>query len=50
MYNLPNEKSDSTKVQELWVILKREMTTSYDVHNIDLPECGRKPNQKSNGS
>ena len=45
-----NEKNYSAKVQELRVILKKEMTTADDDLNIELPDCGRKPNQKSYGS
>ncbi len=50
MHDLAEHKEFAGKIEELRRLLKKEMTAAYDDLNIDLPDWGRKPNQKSYGS
>ncbi|WP_411274989.1 sulfatase-like hydrolase/transferase [Daejeonella sp.] len=50
MKNLAWNPKYSGKLTELRNLLKREMSAAHDDLNIDLPDWGRKPNQKSYGS
>ena len=50
MHDLSEDKKLAGKILELRSLLKKEMTAAYDDLNIDLPDWGRKPNQKSYGS
>lgn len=50
MKNLAGNSKYSRKLTELRNLLKREMGAAHDDLNIDLPDWGRKPNQKSYGS
>lgn len=48
--NLANNKSLRKKVNRMRTLLKKEMHTTHDDLNIDLPDWGRKPTQKAAGS
>jgi arylsulfatase A-like enzyme len=50
MKNLSGEKRYAQKVQEMRALLKAEMQAAHDDLNIDLPDWGRKPTQRSYGS
>ncbi len=50
MHDLSGNKSFSGKIEELRGLLKKEMNETHDDLSIDLPDWGRKPNQKGNGS
>lgn len=48
--NLVNEPKQQARVNDLWKLLKTEMQQAHDDLDIDLPNWGRKPGQKSSGS
>jgi arylsulfatase A-like enzyme len=50
MKNLSGAKRFAQKVQEMRALLKAEMQAAHDDLNIDLPDWGRKPTQRSYGS
>lgn len=50
MRDLSNEKSYAEKIRQLRSLLKQEMRDAHDDLDIDLPDWGRKPNQRAYGS
>jgi arylsulfatase A-like enzyme len=48
--DLSKDPAYSAKIQQLRSILKQQMTATFDDLDIDLPNWGRKKNQKSRGS
>jgi arylsulfatase A-like enzyme len=48
--SLADKKSCQKKVKAMKALLKKEMQATHDDLNIDLPEWGRKPDQKGAGS
>jgi arylsulfatase A-like enzyme len=48
--DLSKDPAYSEKIQQLRSILKQQMTATFDDLDIDLPNWGRKKNQKSRGS
>ena len=50
MHDLSADKKLTGKISELRNLLKQEMANAYDELNIDLPDWGRRPNQKAYGS
>lgn len=48
--NLVQDSKEKERVQQMWSLLKEEMRKAHDDLDIDLPDWGRKPNQKSFGS
>jgi arylsulfatase A-like enzyme len=50
MHDLSGDKRFVHKIASLRSLLKKEMAEAYDDLNIDLPDWGRKPNQKGAGS
>ncbi len=50
MHDLSGDKTFIAKMAALRNLLKQEMDKAYDDLNIDLPDWGRKPNQKGAGS
>ena len=48
--NLVNDPEQQTLIKDLWELLKLEMLQAHDDLDIDLPDWGRKPGQKSFGS
>jgi arylsulfatase A-like enzyme len=50
MHDLSEDQSFSGKIDELRGLLRKSMNETHDDLNIDLPNWGRKPNQKGYGS
>ncbi len=50
MHDLSADDKFAGKILEMRSILKKEMADAYDDLNIDLPDWGRKPNQRPYGS
>lgn len=50
MKDLSKDSTYSKKVLQMRNLLKQQMTAAFDDLNIDLPDWGRKKNQKSRGS
>ena len=50
MHNLANDPKFNERIKEMRIRLKQEMTEAHDDLNIELPDWGRKPNQKGHGS
>ncbi len=50
MHDLSGEKAYAKKINELRSLLKQEMREAHDDLDIDLPDWGRKPNQRAFGS
>ncbi|HRQ50178.1 MAG TPA: sulfatase-like hydrolase/transferase [Agriterribacter sp.] len=48
--NLAGNARQAKRVQRMKALLKREMQGTHDDLNIDLPDWGRKPEQKASGS
>lgn len=49
-HNLATNKAFQRKISRMQELLKKEMQEKHDNLNIDLPDWGRKANQKSSGS
>jgi arylsulfatase A-like enzyme len=50
MHDLSSENAYADKIHELRSLLKKEMRDAHDDLDIDLPDWGRKPNQRGYGS
>ena len=50
MHDLSGDLNFLKKISELRSLLKKEMSDAHDELQIDLPDWGRKPNQKAYGS
>lgn len=48
--NLANDPIQKKRIQKMRDQLKKEMSSTHDDLNIDLPDWGRKPEQKASGS
>ncbi len=48
--NLANDPAQKKRIQQMRSRLKEEMSATHDDLNIDLPDWGRKPDQKASGS
>ncbi|MFT3845791.1 MAG: sulfatase-like hydrolase/transferase [Lacibacter sp.] len=50
MHNLANDKQYTNRINKMRLLLKQQMAEAHDDLDIDLPDWGRKPGQKSHGS
>jgi len=48
--NLSEDAVYKERIQNMWKLLKEEMSNAHDDLDIDLPDWGRGPNQKGAGS
>lgn len=48
--DLSKDPAYGEKLMRMRILLKQQMTVAFDDLNIDLPDWGRKKNQKSRGS
>lgn len=50
MHNLASGMQYKNRIKKMRQLLKQQMTETHDDLDIDLPDWGRKPNQKGHGS
>ncbi|WP_316793181.1 sulfatase-like hydrolase/transferase [Pedobacter frigoris] len=50
IHNLAEAKGQSDRITKMWKLLKQQMRETHDDLDIDLPDWGRRPDQKASGS